>query len=86
MSYLRKGPPSSIELKYVRDRLAQGHDLEAIASTLNRKLETLVRHLELHRSEIHPQKPNPALVVTTRSGARIEGLSLNELVRLARAL
>ena len=86
MPQYRKGPPSCTELAHVRGRLAQGEDLETIAASLSRKPETLARNLNLHRAEVHPTKVNPALVVTTRSGARIEGLSLHELLRLARAL
>lgn len=86
MERLRKGPPSNTEIKYVRDRLAQGQELEDIASSLGRKTSTLFRHLNLSRPEIHPMQPNPGLMVTTRSGAVITGLSLNELTRLARHL
>ena len=86
MPKFRKGPPSNTEIKYVRDKLALGQELEDIASALSRKTSTLIRHLHLSRPEIHPTKVNPSIVVTTAGGTKIEGLSLNELHRLVRHL
>jgi hypothetical protein len=83
--HLRKGFPSIVEVARVRHRLACGEDLETIASSLGRRPEVLAKHLAKD-PPVHPQQPNSALKITMPSGARIEGLSLNELIRLARAL
>lgn len=83
---LRKGPPSDSEIHHVHHRIALGEDLGAIAQELGRKPMTLQRHLDGYKPEVHPQQVNSSLVVTTPSGATISGLTLQELIRLARAL
>ncbi len=82
--YFRDGRPSRVEITRVQHRLALGERLEDIASSLGRRTEVLEKYLA--KVEVHPNEPNRSLVVTTASGARIEGLSLSALIRLARAL
>lgn len=82
---LRRGPPSAVELARVRQRLICGEGLELIASSLHRRPELIARYLGSPQHT--PPEPAPrTYAVTTAKGARIEGLSLSELARIARAL
>lgn len=83
---LRKGPPPQDEIHRAHHLLAMGANLEALAAELGRSPQTLRRYLDRYQPEVHPQAVNGSIKVTLASGARIEGLSLQELVRLARAL
>lgn len=82
----RPGYPPQLEITRVRHRLSCGESLDAIASDLGRRVEVLQRHLGLGKPEVHPKQVNGSLIVTTPSGATISGLTLQELIKLARAL
>lgn len=82
---LCSGFPSQVELTRVRHRLSCGEPLDTIANDLGRRPEILAKYLA-YGQPVHPQQPNSAVKVTLASGATITGLSLHELLRLARVL
>lgn len=83
----RPGYPPQLEITRVRHRLSCGESLDDIASDLGRRPEVLQRYLAGNlKPEVHPQQVNGSLVVKTPSGATISGLTLQELIKLARAL
>lgn len=81
---LRKGPPPTNTITLLRHRLAVGEDIETIAGSLGYRAETLAKYSG--RPEVHPATASATIRVTTPGGAIIEGLSLTELIRLARSL
>lgn len=80
----RPGFPGACDLARARHRLICGEPVERIAADLGRRTETLQRWLS------SPQHAPPdaarTYTLTTRRGARIEGLTLGEVRVLARTL
>lgn len=83
-SNYRPGFPSANELTRIRHRLACGENFQQVAEIYQRNPKTLQRFLGAAHTA--PEAPGRTFSITTKGGAVIENLSLQDLQRLAPCL